>query len=432
MPTVFISHSCKDHESAPPAGLSPSDASARRERLTFSRELRDALHKALVKSGRYKVFLDVRGGLKAGDVWQEGLHQALRNCAAGVVLLSPESLESGWVLKEATILSWRVFLREPVVLVPIVLGVTDDELTKRGFGALNLDRIQWVRVGSSDQLSIRDAVRQTLAVLDTIPDSPLARDQVLPPTERWIEELADHLRSATASSSATLTADILVRMCQALEISPEDRTRFDEDPHVKLASHALLASDSQIIRLLNESGTKLKHVREALKEVVMPLWVDAAPASRLAGSVGGVIAIDATETKTAREYILRAYCNHYDSDRIVEPTDVTDGSHAQVLDAIVDAVGELFPIDDTAALRNDVEKDGPIFVILGPGSVRPEILDTLTRDYPMLTLVTVAGTQPQHRLGAWWTRVRLLQPLLQPGREQAASRFRNRLLKFVG
>lgn len=434
MPTIFISHSCKDNEQAPPAALSPQEAVARAGRLAFSRNLRDGLVTALEKNQRYKVFLDVRGGLQPGDIWQDGLHHALRRCSAGVVLLTPESLESGWVLKEATILSWRVFLGEPVVLVPVVLGVGDDELTRRGFGALNLDRIQWVRVAASDQASLDRAVQETVAVLDQkVPDDPLAKDQVLPPTERWIQELAEHLRNATASGSTALATDSLVRMCRALDIPPEERLRFDEDPHVKLASHALLASDSQIVRLLNEAGTPLKPLREALKEVVTPLWVDPAPASRLlAASAGAVVAIDATETKSGREYIQRAFCNHIDPDRIVQPTDVTDGSDAQVLDAIVDAVGELFPIDDPAALRSDVEKDGPIFVILGPGSVRPTVLDALTRDYPQLTFVTVAGARPEVRLGPWWTRVRLLYPLLQPGREQAANRYRNRLLKFVG
>jgi hypothetical protein len=432
MPTIFISHSCKDFEQAPPAILSPQEASARADRLAFSRKLRDALVATLKKQQRYEVFLDVRGGLKAGDIWQDGLHHALRTCSAGVVLLTPESLESGWVLKEVTILSWRVFLREPVVLVPIVLGVSDQDLAHRGFGALNLDRIQWVRVAASDQVSLDRAVQETVAVLDKVPDSPLSRDQVLAPTERWIQELAEHLRSATASGSTALTADSLVRMCRALDISPEERQRFDEDPHVKLASHALLASDSQIVRLLNEAGTPQKPLREALKEVVTPLWVDPVPASRIAASAGAVVALDATETKSAREYILRAFCNRIDPDRIVEPTDVTDGSDAQVFDAIIEAVGELFPIQDAAALTKDVERDGPIFVILGPGSVRPTILDTLTRDYPQLTLVTVAGAKPELRLGSWWTRVRLLYPLLQPNREQAANRYRNRLLKFVG
>jgi hypothetical protein len=58
MPTIFISHSCKDNEQAPPATLSPQDAAARAGRLAFSRKLRDALVTALKKNQRYKVFLD--------------------------------------------------------------------------------------------------------------------------------------------------------------------------------------------------------------------------------------------------------------------------------------------------------------------------------------------------------------------------------------
>src|SRR3954468_19551071 len=77
MPTIFISHSCKDNEQVPPAGLSPQDATARAGPLAFSRKLRDALVTALENNQRYKVFLDVRGGLTAGDIWQDGLHHAL-------------------------------------------------------------------------------------------------------------------------------------------------------------------------------------------------------------------------------------------------------------------------------------------------------------------------------------------------------------------
>src|SRR5688572_20358227 len=153
--TVFISHSCKDNETAPLAGLSAQQAADRAKRLKFARSVRDQLYAKLNKTKGLEVFLDVRGGLKASDVWRNGLHAALRTCSAGVVLLTPESLESGWVLKEATILSWRVFLGEPVVLVPIVLDVTPEDLEKRGFGALNLDAIQWLAVKGTDTAEVK-------------------------------------------------------------------------------------------------------------------------------------------------------------------------------------------------------------------------------------------------------------------------------------
>ena len=432
MPTVFISHSCKDHELAPPAGLSAADAAARAARLTFARKLRDTLHADLTQGGRFDVFLDVRGGLNPGDIWQDGLHTALRSCNGGVVLLSPESLESGWVLKEATILSWRVFLREPVVLVPVVLGVTDADLEKRGFGALQLNQIQRVRVNGTDDAAVAQAVLDIANGLARIPANALAQDQVLSRTERWIQEFAQQLREATTSGSATLTNDYLIKMCRSLDIQPEQRERFDADPHLNLAAQALLASEGQIVRFLNEAGKPQKPLREELKKTVATQWVDPVPASRLAAATGAVVAIDATEASSAREYVLRAYCNKIDQDRIVEPTDVTDGSDAEIITSIEDGLDAVFPIDDAAALTKDVQDNGPIFVILGPGSVRPSVLDAVTAKYPRITIVTAAGTSPFDRLGPWRNRAALLYPLLQPNREAAATRFRNRLLKFVG
>jgi len=108
MPTIFISHSCKDNEQAPPSTLSPQDAAARTGRLAFSRKLRAAMVTALEKDPRYKVFLDVRGGLKPGDIWQDGLHRALRTCSAGLVLLTPESLEmlASAATRSQMVLTW--------------------------------------------------------------------------------------------------------------------------------------------------------------------------------------------------------------------------------------------------------------------------------------------------------------------------------------
>jgi TIR domain len=430
MPTVFISHSCKDHEQVPPPGLSALEAAARAERLAFARKLRDTLHARLKKNKRYEVFLDVRGGLQAGDIWQDGLHSALRTCAAGVVLLTPESLESGWVLKEATILSWRVFERQAVILVPVVLGVPADELARRGFGALALDQIQWVRVTGTDDAALASAVTEIVKSLDRIPPSPLAADKVLPPTERWIEAFAQDLRTATGTDSQKLTADYLVNMCRALEIHPEQRARFDRDPHINLAAQALLASQHQIVDFLKEAGDPKPPLRESLRKAVAALWVDPVPASRLA-SGGSVIAIDAEESSSAREYILRAFCNRIDPEHIIEPGDVTNGADADVIAAVEDALGVYFDVDDPAALASEVARRGPIFVILGPGSVRPTVLDAITAKYPQITVVTAAGLRPSDRLGRWWDPARLLYPLLQPKREAAATRFRNKLQAFV-
>ena len=428
MPTVFISHSCKDGEKAPPAGLSAQEAAARATRLAFARKLRDTLLAKLKKGKIGTPFLDKRD-LAAGDVWQDCLHSELSTCAAAVVLLTPESIASGWVLKEATILSWRVFQRNDVLLVPVVLGVTDDDLKARGFSPLAQERIQWVKVDGAGDAAIAKAVAQIVAALKKMPESDLAADRVLSPTDLWIQKFAEHLRSATTTQSKALTNSYLASMCRALEIRPADRKRF-ADPHLNLATETLLASQDQVVDLLKEAGDPDPSLKERLRKAVAPLWVDPVPASRLAAGGGRVVAIDAEAIASVRDYVYRAFCNKIDPDHVVQPSDVTDGTDAGVIAAIETELGRCFAMDD-ASLEREIARRGPIFVILGPGSVRPKVLDTVTARYPRLTFVTAAGSSPDVRLGSWWDPARLLYPLLQPARETAAEQYRNKLQKYV-
>jgi hypothetical protein len=430
--TVFISHSCKDNEKAAPAGLTAEAAKARAQRLGFARKLRDTLNEKLKKDKRFKVFLDVRGGLKAGNVWREGLHNALRTCSAGVVLLTPESLDSRWVLKEATILSWRVFLGEPMVLIPIVLGISQEDLEQRGFGALDLDAIQWVRVPNADAAGLALAVKETVEALIAKISDPLADDEEMPATELWIRELAVCLKEVVDSPQPALTKQYLQGMCKELDIPPEDRLRFGDDPLVNIASHVLVAEENQILRFLLRAGDPKRPQRESLRDAVSSLWVDPTPASRLLARNKQVIVIDAMEMASAREYLVRALCNKVDWMRYAEVSDQTGGADVEVLDEIRKCVNDIAPIDSKGALEADIARNGPIYVILGPGSARASVLDSVTADYPGVKFIVAAGAKPQDKLDAWYKRAMVLYPLLQPRtREDAGARFRAKLSKFV-
>src|SRR5262245_57070344 len=56
---VVISHSCKDKEKKPPAGLTKEAVAARAKRLDVCRKLREELYKKLKADKRFEVFLDV-------------------------------------------------------------------------------------------------------------------------------------------------------------------------------------------------------------------------------------------------------------------------------------------------------------------------------------------------------------------------------------
>jgi len=429
-PSIFISHSCKDREAIPPAGLSPEQVNARAERLAFARGFRDDLHQRLHADPRFDVFLDVRGGLAAGDVWQDGLHRALRDCRGAVLLLSPEALESGWVLKEATILSWRVFLGEPIKVVPVLLGVSETDLGGKGFGAINLGAIQCVKVDKADDAHRAQAIDEVLAVIGAISADALEQAAWKSTAERWMHELAVLLRGAVP---AQLEAAYLREMHRALGIEPDADDRFDADPFFNIALQVLTADTEAIIRLLNEAGTPNAVQREEMRNKVTPLWVDAAAASQVhfAHRHQRVIAIDAASTMLARDYVLRAFCGRIAPDRVLDPGDVNDGNLDGILERVDQYLLDWLPVETPVSLASDIEKNGPAFVLLGPGIARPDVLESLTAKYARLTFVAVTGAQWRRRLQQWADRVLFLLPQLQPDRERYGKRYRNRLQAFV-
>ncbi|MEA3209618.1 MAG: hypothetical protein QOE70_2675 [Chthoniobacter sp.] len=83
--------------------------------------------------------------LQAADYWNEELHEWLAECHAGVLLLTPHSIERPWVLKEATILTWRSRLDKRFKLFPALFdGVTSDMLEKGRFAPLVISSLQKV------------------------------------------------------------------------------------------------------------------------------------------------------------------------------------------------------------------------------------------------------------------------------------------------
>jgi hypothetical protein len=253
----------------------------------------------------------------------------------------------------------------------------------------------------------------------------------MPATELWIRELAVCLKEVVDSPQPALTKQYLQSMCRELDIPPEDRLRFGDDPLINIASHVLVAEDNQILRFLR-AGRPRRPQRESLREAVSSLWVDPTPASRLLARNKQVIVIDAVEMASAREYLVRALCNKVDWMRVAEASEQTGGTDAEVLEEIRTCVKGIAPIDSKAALETDIAENGPIYVILGPGSARPRVLDSVTADYPGVKFIVAAGTRPQDKLDTWYKRAMVLYPLLQPRtREDAGARFRTKLSKFV-
>ena len=116
--------------------------------------------------------------------------------------------------------------------------------------------------------------------------SSLVADKVLPPTEKWI-------RSSPRTSRRRRCHRRAQRRLPGQHVpGPRHPSRaaphLDDDPHVGLASHALLATRTNR-RLPERSGNPKTPLRKSLEKAVAALWVDPVPASRIATG-GSVIA----------------------------------------------------------------------------------------------------------------------------------------------
>ncbi len=120
-PLIFISHSAR------------SDPSSHKQ-------LR-SLEKSLLAAG-FDILLD-ETRLEGGEPWRNRLHTWMGHCHDAIVLLTEKALKSAWVLKEATILSWRQSLSPDFVLLPVYLGISGSDVRKsETFSPLNLSETQ--------------------------------------------------------------------------------------------------------------------------------------------------------------------------------------------------------------------------------------------------------------------------------------------------
>src|SRR4051812_11505565 len=122
-PSVFVSHSSADR--------------ALTEQVC--RLLRDP---SVPSPWGYDVLVDFTE-LQPGVNWPRHLHEWMARCHAAVILLTPDAAASNWVLKEATILTWRLSIDSgfQLFIARDRAAVTQQILDARGFGPLMLNQI---------------------------------------------------------------------------------------------------------------------------------------------------------------------------------------------------------------------------------------------------------------------------------------------------
>lgn len=372
--------------------------------------VRTRLDAALRQRTTLQVLLDQRM-LGGGDEWQPVLHQWLGECDSAVLLLSPGALASGWVQKEATILTWRRSLGSRLRLLPVLIGCSRQEVvTHPAFAPLDLGGTQFLDL-AADPLAdadLTDPVR--LAALDAKVD--LLLDSLLDQLSTVEVEAADlpmrrWVRDVTVALDAVADS-YLLEAAAALGVSPQVQAEVT-NLRATVAHQLLNATLKEVHRALQAlSPRHLPAERYRwLVDLVAPVWVPALAGRNFldaaAASVGRrTVAIKALREQTGVHHVARATCGQ-EAGQVITVNDVTGIDEGSALSeryerAMWRATGLSGPFRRDQLALYLADEEGRQYVLLGPeaaaaGLDEPEDdpLRSLFQSYREAVFVALVG-----------------------------------------
>lgn len=409
---LFVSHS------------SHSDASKTRLRSVCQR----------LENAGFSVLVDYEE-IKSGDVWRDRIHISLAECHAALILFDKEALNSPWVLKEATILSWRRALeKDSFRLLPVRLGsVTKDDLETRQFAPLLLNEVQHVVNADADSI--------VAAVLNSVNAGSDSRSLM----ELLVDDIAKQLELLNIADSTLENVarqqDPNIRFTQG----ESRRTKFAELLARRLFRTGPLCL-SCAVDLLNALGSAAtRSVVEKIAYLIAPLWVEpdaAALIERGCARAGDFqdLAFYSAKLRTftqfaAEDYVRRAYLRSavYTLLRVEEVSAGDDMNH--VIERIRDYVRER---SETRKYDEDAEIDeyingsltnDPAFVVLSL-VLDEATLGKLRERYPRLTFLMYTSQSGPTRTPLC-SRTHYIDPELTIDAEKTIKAGRDRLEIYV-
>jgi TIR domain-containing protein len=351
--------------------------------------------------------------LPDGAPWPKQLHEWLAKSQAGLILLTPDALASDWVLKEATILTWRQSLEERfnVFVASDTAVVTADALKSHRYAPLSMPSIQWI--DSLDAATIAARVRQAIG------PAP-------PPTlfERMVGELSDLMSEAVKPNTMRTLAERL-----RVEAPAWDPQRSDREQYLEEIARRLLTESLGGFNGVNDVIAELVKTVQVeplidILDFIAPYWVDAEVAGRLRALRGrrppGAAAVNTTlPTHSGLMYIRRAHHMGYD---YLLP-DIAGGDAGQTAAEITGQIctwvrqrGYAAATADEQAIRDVLARwPNAIYVVL-PERVDPDVLVELRSSFESVIFLmpTGAALVPDDR----FADVDWLQPALDSAVEK--------------
>jgi hypothetical protein len=374
----------------------------------------------------YEVLVDYTAARKA-DEWRRVVHELLAECDAAAILFSKEALDSEWVLKESTILSYRRALDPTFPLLPVLLdGVTRAELEAKNYRLLLLNELQ--------------QQQRTATHVDEI----VAHITEAVGPARPTQTLLDQLIGDVAGVLSDVDYEALRRACETHIADVKWRVSLQRERAVAdVLARAMLRSGAGFIDTAVQIFDSLGIVVDPaipgrVIGALAPMWVDPQAAAQIPvanlrkESYRDLVLCGRYSDFTPRMHVARAYPRSR-RPLVVSVADDTGGkSDADVTRVIRTTLRKIVPVLQT---KGDAEVDrqineilsAPLFVVL-PWLPDADMVSRLRGRYPKATFMfccgqelgLVAGPTAAAAAAALPPEVRPLDPPLLPEEEERA------------
>ena len=336
-------------------------------------------------------------------MWRRKIHGELRQCDAGVILLSKDALTSPWVLYETTVLTLHKDEWPEFDVIPVRLpGVTREDLAKGTFLPFALNEIQAAKGDTVED--IVDKIVERLALLKIIlAEGPL--QQFERTLSLWLKKDVDVLREAASK----------------LGLDVEKWPQTERYSRVLLARE-LIKADGQ--RVLNALRVLTLHLNKdslfGMITILTSLWVNE-QAARLIPSVmkrpatQRAVSTNGRGRYTGRMYVLRA-CSEFPGWPVLRTIPVAgEDDEGEIVRQIREAYRR--HIDDEEISNDDIDerlatlKEGvELYFVVINGYLRSETLANLQSKYPAVVFFLLTDDTP---LDPEYQKVNYIQILLQ-------------------
>jgi hypothetical protein len=355
--------------------------------------------------------------LAVGDGWRLEISRWMLDCHVAIIVLSPDALQSPWVLRETAILTWRREVQPDLVVLPVLHGVDVVELKRGPWAPLAVHEIEVVKSGDK-------ALREIVKRLRALPAALAAET----PLSALVELVTRELKPLHGMKTWLDRIDAVLAGVR--------EARPFRDPLKRIAERLLGSHFTTLHRVIPLLAAVLDkqavwRVIELVAPIILPIEGAGGIVTATRRAPGmRAIALNARKCNfTGPIYVRRAFWQgplwHHPVVQNITGADPVEELVERARDCLsiqLDREHATAAEIDEALEQVQSEQPWPVLLLIPPPMPSAEALARLQQVFPRVTFFLFSGEQHPPPGSFDEQRLTLLLPELDPGAEARAER----------